>query len=157
MITKIISGGQSGADIGGLMWAKANGKLTGGYMPREFNTEYGPRPEYIKIYNVVETQDRGYKLRTRMNVMASDGTLIFGNDNSPGCSLTKKYCLDYKRPYLVIEWRHDYPSIYAVDKYLQEWITKNNILVLNIAGNRESTNPGIQEALIKYLDLVLGE
>jgi hypothetical protein len=155
MIRKIISGGQSGADIGGLIWAKANGRETGGFIPKTFRTENGNKPEYAEMYNLVETQDTGYNLRTRMNVMTSDGTLIFGNEHSPGCSLTKKYCIDYKKPFVIVEWRSNYPKIGTTPKYTNEWIIKNNILVLNIAGNRESSNPGIQDALIAFLNLIM--
>ncbi len=45
MIECCISGGQSGADFGGLLAAKRCGIPTGGKIPKGFLTENGPKPE----------------------------------------------------------------------------------------------------------------
>lgn len=151
MIDKIISGGQTGADVAGLIWAKSKGLATGGWMPNGFRTDEGPRPEYAALYNVVETAAQGYKLRTRMNASNSDGTLIFGRPWSPGCALTQRYCVEYRKPYLIIEWCKNI-HLNPETGILVPWLTENKISVLNIAGNREKSNPGIQNALIEYLN-----
>lgn len=45
MVTKITSGGQTGADQGGLRAGKALGLHTGSWMPRGFITLDGPCPD----------------------------------------------------------------------------------------------------------------
>ena len=52
-IKKIISGFQTGADIGGILAAKRLGLETGGTMPKGFRTEDGPRPEFAELYGAV--------------------------------------------------------------------------------------------------------
>jgi hypothetical protein len=154
LISKIISGAQTGADIAGLKWAKANGLVTGGHIPKGFRTNEGPRPEYALMYDIKETQDTGYPLRTRMNVMCGDGTLLFGNTNSPGCKLTIKYCMDYRKPFYIAEWPYKNKPNESVRKHFREWLDEYNIQCLNIAGNREKFNPGIEQALYEFLDFV---
>ena len=41
---KVCSGGQTGADLGGLIAAKQAGLETFGWMPPGFLTEFGPKP-----------------------------------------------------------------------------------------------------------------
>ena len=43
-IKKVISGGQTGADQGGLMAAWERGIATGGAVPFEYRTNLGPNP-----------------------------------------------------------------------------------------------------------------
>ena len=49
MIDRVISGGQTGADQAGWRAAKASGIPTGGWMPKGFLTEDGPRPEFAGL------------------------------------------------------------------------------------------------------------
>jgi len=42
------------------------------------------------------------------------------------------------------------------DLFLRVWIEANRIEILNVAGNRESKNPGIQEKVKEFLVLALG-
>jgi hypothetical protein len=89
---KVISGGQTGADIAGLVAAKRCGLDTGGFCANGFMTENGVKPEYAKMYNLVDNH-YDYHRRTVENVKASDFTLIFAdNVNSPGTKLTISAC-----------------------------------------------------------------
>jgi hypothetical protein len=54
MCPKLISGFQTGADIGGAETARRFGIPTEGVMPKGFKTLDGPRPEYAKLYGVTE-------------------------------------------------------------------------------------------------------
>ncbi len=143
MINKIISGGQTGADQGGLFAAKALGIETGGTAPPKFMTERGSEPTKLKSLGLVEGKPDSsiYKLRTRQNILDSDGTVVFGKGYSPGTTLTIKICKELKRP-----WIHN-PGCLAFLK----WIVDNNIQVLNVAGNRESKYPGIQDKVHTFL------
>ena len=101
---KLISGGQNGADIGGLIAAKKFGIPTGGWIPNTFRTEAGPRPDLGKLYNLNEHSSYSYIPRTKSNVIWSDGTLIFGRDSSPGSKLTIKFCKEQAKSYYLFPW-----------------------------------------------------
>ena len=136
-VTKIISGGQTGADQGGLRAGQELGIVTGGTAPPGWRTDDGPAQELLMHYGLVEGESdpRTYPKRTRKNVLDSDGTVLFGRMNSPGCSLTIRCCDEPKKPYIV---NPDYVE-------LRRWIVDKHIHTLNVAGNRERTNPGVFE------------
>lgn len=155
-LIRIISGAQTGADQGALRAAKALGLLTGGYMPRGWCTDDGPSPNFESLYGMRQTTSSYYPQRTRMNVIESDGTLIWGRLNSPGCLLTLKYCEQYGKPHFSCVWTG--PLSFAQgtpDKMFLGWLRMNSIRTLNVAGNREKTNPGINEAVYQFLTSVL--
>jgi len=83
MLSKIISGGQTGADQGGLEAAKILGVETGGRVPLGFKTEIGPMPDLGPQFGLVELVSGEYAPRTRYNVVDSDGTIIFGSETKP--------------------------------------------------------------------------
>jgi len=138
---KVISGGQTGADIAGLIAAKKCGLDTGGVCARNFQTEIGNKPEYAKMYNLVD-KNYDYHKRTVENVKNSDFTLIFAdNVNSPGTKLTISACNSHSKPYLINPKPLDIVSI----------LQFGSIQVINIAGNRESVAPGITSRTEKIL------
>lgn len=142
-LTKIISGGQTGADQGGWDAAKALRIFTGGEMPRHFRTERGYSPHFKEFFGVTESYSAEYPPRTVKNVKQSDGTLIIGNVTSRGSQLTIKLCTNLRKPYFPIPFPLvEYPLKAYVNEF-QDWLQRENIRVLNVAGNRESKNPGI--------------
>lgn len=148
MLTKIISGGQTGVDIAGLEAAYKTGFITGGTMPKGFKTLAGPQPEYRDIYGIVEDNSEGYVSRTHKNVEDSDGTIRYAyNFDSPGEKCTLKAILKYNRPHLDIDaknpMRHD---------ELLTWLDFYAIGTLNIAGNSETTAPGIYSEALLYFE-----
>jgi len=136
MLKKIISGGQTGADQGGLEIGKELVIQTGGTAPWNWMTAEGPREELLKSYGLVAGpyDERIYPKRTKENVRNSHGTVIFGNVSSPGCRLTIKYCQSLDRWYILN------PS----PGELVDWLIQSKVETLNVAGNREHTNPGIK-------------
>src|SRR4051812_29776766 len=66
MITKIISGGQIGADQP--CRVKRLGIPTGGFVPNGFLTEAGPRPDLAAEYGLEDTGTATYTDRTERNV-----------------------------------------------------------------------------------------
>jgi hypothetical protein len=134
MITKVISGCQTGADHTGLTVAKEFGIDTGGWCPPRCATENGDRPEFIAYFGLKETIQHGYKPRTILNVRDSDGTVWFGHTTSPGYLCTKSGVdIRPKRPFITN----------PTPQELVDWILKFNIKVLNTAGNRASVNPAV--------------
>lgn len=141
-ITKIISGGQTGVDTIGLQVAKELGFETGGTAPKGFLREEGIDNEDIRSYNLVEITDEEqeayskstkkydpYTGRTDLNVRNSDGTVYFyTSDDKRGFEATERSAIQHKKPFL--------PNPTAEE--LREWIIKNNIKTLNVAGNRGS-------------------
>lgn len=127
MVKKVISGGQTGADRFGLEIAKELGIETGGTAPKSYKTENGC-DNTLKNFGLVEDTSYDYNPRTEKNIINSDGTVIFGNIKSAGTKLTINLLEKHGKKYI------DNPTI----EKLKEFITENNIEVLNVAGNRAS-------------------
>ena len=137
--SKVISGGQTGADIIFSQAAKEAGLETGGLMPKGFVTEDGRKPEYAQEFNMEEDPDTGtgrdfFLSRTKKNVANSDGTIIVVNDPenlTPGSRQTVNFARQLNKPFLVVG-----PD--ATVESIQQFITENNIKTLNGAGSRGS-------------------
>ena len=135
MLRKIISGGQTGADQGGLLAGKSLGIETGGTAPPGWVTDMGPQKEYLMSFGLLEGEPdlKIFVKRTIKNVQDADGTLWMGKENSPGGKLTLGTCRKLEKPFIIN------PTSFQ----LKEWIETNNIQILNVAGNRERRNLGI--------------
>jgi len=144
VLRKIISGGQTGADQGGLLAGRVLGLETGGTAPPGFMTQDGPNPGLLRdCFGLSEgaPDPRAYPRRTKANILDADGTVVFGNLSSPGSSLTTNLTRHLGKPLLT----NPNPA------QLRSWIRDNNIQVLNVAGNRESRRPGIQGQVVDIL------
>lgn len=155
-LSKIISGGQTGADIAGLQAAKLLGLATGGWMPKSCRTESGMRLDYLARYDMREHSSPRYAPRTRLNVKDAEATLLFGNKESAGTKLTIGYCLELGRPWALVKVlpgsrEMDISVAWANIDVVTAWLVQHKVTVLNVAGNRESTNPGIEEFTRNYL------
>lgn len=142
MIRKIISGGQTGADRGALEAAVMYGFPYGGFIPPGRKAEDGRVPNG---YLMTECSAGGYPGRTKANVAASCGTVLFEwAENSPGSRLTKRFCAEVGKPVLVFgsEQRHN-PSE-EMARLISVWAQVRGIAVLNFAGTRESKANGLQ-------------
>ncbi len=136
MIELVISGGQTGADMGGLLGAKDARFVTGGYAPICFKTEEGCKPSLGKDFGLVDSK-RDYSGRTELNVLLADVTLWFGDENSHGGKVTFNYCTKHLRPFV--------NASYMEPNEIAEYLSQNDYSIINIAGNRESRCNGIQE------------
>lgn len=150
VISKIISGGQTGGDKGGLRAGKRLDLETGGFCPARWKTDKGEDLE-LKEFGLVCLPSSGYIERTEKNVCRSDATVGFGNQYSPGMRLTQRYCKEWMKPYLAIP----YPSrsrLEDIERFI-EWLKMygDQIKVLNIAGNRERMNYGIERYVEEFL------
>lgn len=132
-LRQIISGGQTGADLGALVGARRIGLATGGTAPKGYRTDAGPQPAELRAFGLIEHRLVAYPPRTEANVVNSDATVLFGHLDSPGCRLTKALCEKHRKPTL------DNPSAFE----LRRWVLVNQFVVLNVAGNRERNNPGL--------------
>jgi hypothetical protein len=150
MVTLVISGGQSGADQAGWRAAQACDLDTGGWMPFGFLTEEGPQRWFANVYGAKEMPTKSYSARTVQNVQDSDGTIWFGTTDTPGAKTTLDACKRFKRPVMLIT-----PSDVVLASDVIAWLRRNpQIKRLNVAGNRESKNPGIGERVERFLTVV---
>jgi len=148
MIKKVISGGQTGVDRAALDVGMELGIHIGGACPKGRLAEDGPISEK---YPLEELSSKDYVVRTRKNVANADGTLIlYIKTLSGGTALTKKFAEELQKPHLVI----DLSASPQAQKVL-EWIEKEGIEVLNVAGPRASTHPGIHQKASQFLKEVL--
>jgi hypothetical protein len=150
-VRKVVSGGQTGADMGGLLAARELGIETGGAAPQSWWTEEGPRESLLRGFGLVECDEAGYPARTRQNVLQSDGTLLVGSYESGGSAFTNAVAKEANKPVFYID-----SSASASIEALQvaaflEWLETHRIGILNVAGNRESNNPGIEEFTRRFL------
>jgi Circularly permutated YpsA SLOG family len=150
VLDRVVSGGQTGADQAGWRAARASGIATGGWMPENFLTEAGPRPDFAEMFGAVEMPGGGYPERTRANARDSDATIWFGDPDSPGGRTTRRACTGFGKPvYLVNE-------ILTQSSEVAAWIEAEEVRVLNVAGNRESSEPGIGKRVERFLVEVIG-
>jgi hypothetical protein len=98
----------------------------------------------------VETASSKYPVRTEQNVVDSDGTLIlFVARLQGGTLLTLRLTKKHSKPILLC----DFEEQTSIDE-MRQWIAEHDIRVLNVAGPRESTSPGIYtkaKSLIKRI------
>lgn len=145
-ILKIISGGQTGADIGGLNAALALKIRTGGCAPKGFLTENGSNYELGIKYGMHQSTSDKYPVRTKENVSKSDATIIFSvGATERGSLLTKKECEKSSKPFLWVS-PNDETAVEKVKEFIVSIAKlKQRAIILNIAGNRESKYPGISK------------
>ena len=151
MITKIISGCQTGADIAGIDAAIANNFPCGGWVPKGRRTSDGPLPDK---YIVQEMPTAGYPKRTEQNVIDSDGTVIFTHGKlSGGSDLTRKYAIKHRRPWLHLDMNQLF--LEAAVRALSTWINENGIEVLNVAGKSAAKDERIYDVTYAVVDQLL--
>ena len=144
-VCRIISGGQTGVDRAALDVAIAHGVSHGGWCPRGRKAEDGRIPER---YALRELASAGYAARTARNVVDSDGTLVLTvGVPTGGTALTIGLADQYGRPCLVVDL--DAPCSPGA---VADWLETHHVRILNVAGPRESTSPGIHDRAAAYLD-----
>lgn len=158
LVDEIRSGGQTGADMAGLIAAQSLGIKTGGVAPLGFRTENGSNPELGSIYGLIEHESDKYPPRTMQNVDDSDGTIAFLLRNSVGTKYTIGYCHTHEWTFRSTSKDDGYRPVLVIKKItdkttenIQQFLLVNNIKILNIAGNRESGYRGIQYIVVKVL------
>jgi hypothetical protein len=166
MITKVISGGQTGADVGGLIAAVFHDIQPGGYMPKDWITQAGRRPEYAAMFNMDE-HPGSYKERTWANVEASDATIRIACDlTTAGERCTLNAIRNFNKPSFDVKLDKDRPTIeYSCVQSIVNWIqqlqllNKSTSFILNVAGNSHKTWAGMQSytvSLLSYVFMNLG-
>ncbi|PYS41215.1 MAG: hypothetical protein DMG14_08070 [Acidobacteria bacterium] len=157
-VIKIISGGQTGADIGALIAAQELGLETGGFAPKGWLTENGPQEAVLRSFGLIECDEHGYPPRTRRNVIHSGGTILVGKHQIGGSRLTYELATQLKKPLFLLACANPpgtKPDAARVEEF-RSWLRQYQINILNVAGNRESEIPGIAEFTRAFLLNALG-
>ena len=134
---KIVSGGQTGVDRAALDVALKHGIECGGWCPAGRLDEFGRIPDH---YPVRELEFGGFAERTWQNVKDSDGTIVFHLSKLwGGTEQTVRFSIDLQRPYELI----DASKLSADDatRLIADFVSNNDIEVLNVAGPRQSEWP----------------
>lgn len=148
-LSKIITGGQTGVDRAALDVALALDIPCGGWCPKGRISENGPIPDH---YPLVETDDAEYVERTRLNVTDADGILVlYAHSLDAGTRHTLNLAADIGRPSLTVDLTLD-PDPADVVAWLARF---EKGVVINIAGPRESSSPGIYQQAVEYLGRLL--
>jgi hypothetical protein len=112
------------------------GVAVGGWCPRGRRAEDGPIPNR---YPLRETPTPVYAQRTAWNVRDADATLVLTRGvPTGGTATTIDVARDLGKPLRIVD-------LAASDEVepVVAWLRSNDVGVLNVAGPRESTVPGI--------------
>lgn len=151
-LRRVISGGQTGADQGGLLAAWRAGLETGGTAPLHWYTERGKQP-LLECLGLKAEGD--YRHRTTKNVRESDATILLSRTlDSAGSRLTRNQAASQRRPFYehdISETDRGYVArqlghitdvgfrdlIIPISSALHRFIVDNHVATLNVAGNRD--------------------
>jgi hypothetical protein len=134
-LIKIVSGGQTGVDRGALDAALLAGFQCGGWAPGDRSAEDGIIPER---YPLMPLPQGGYRQRTRLNVVDSDGTaILFYEALKGGTRLVRNLCALEQKPYIALDARQ-FTEPAAAAAAIVTFLEEHEIQVLNVAGPRLS-------------------
>lgn len=148
--SKIVSGGQTGVDRGALDAAIALDIPHGGWCPRGRLAEDGKIPTR---YALLETNSPEYQQRTEQNVLDSDATLIICRGPlGGGTLLTWQLAEKHFKPCLVVDLARPLSP-----EQVGQWLAACRVWVLNVAGPRESQQPGISAETTGFITSLFGD
>lgn len=144
-LERIVTGGQTGADLGALFAASASEIETGGYAPHNYRTEDGPA-EWLVDFGLLEGGI--YRDQYGFNIAddISDGSIIFGKLTG-GCSIMREIIKMQHKKVLYIAGP---PFVFRPDE-CATWMRSNQARKVHIGGNKESKTPGMQEAVQQFM------
>lgn len=121
----------------------AFGFPVGGWCPKGRRTEAGP---LLDRYPLKETPTSDYAQRTSWNVRDSDGTLLLlRTQPKGGTAWTIREAQRMGKPWLIVDLTKD------AQEAVIPWLLAHRIHTLNIAGPRESEDPGIYEVAYSFV------
>lgn len=133
----VVSGGQSGVDRAALDAALSLEIPVGGWCPKGRWAEDGPLPGR---YPLRETESPDPDVRTAANVRDSDATLVvIAAISDAGTDRTVEAAQRAAKPFLIVDLANERNALAEA----LAWLDVVQPRVLNIAGPRESSAPGI--------------
>lgn len=156
-VSRLVSGGQTGADRAALDVAIRLGFPYGGWCPRGGRAEDHPDPPgLLRDYpELRETPSEDAAVRTEWNVRDSDATLLLTNRPgtlSGGTALTRELAQQLGRPLLVASTDETDAVLAWLSGLLEQ---SGQLPALNVAGPRESGEPGLYLAACSLLEDVV--
>jgi hypothetical protein len=177
-LTKVISGGQTGADRAALEAAHSQGIATGGIAPTGFKTATGKDLVLKTVYGLTDrplaavpgfesrlTLSQEYAVRSQRNVDTSDATVAFCLKPGTGTSKTINYCANRKwgavpknarksnyRPHLVIDNMQVEPMQIAAR--IVEFLKRHRVRTLNVCGHRDDATAGVEDFQKKVFEIL---
>jgi len=155
---RIRSGGQTGVDRAALEVARDTGVPCGGWCPAGRAAEDGPIP---RDYPLRETPSPDPAQRTAWNVRDADATLVLSREAPRGgTALAMAEAERLDRPLLAVRLREgdeaDAADARALER-VRAWLARHGVRELNVAGPRESEEPGIGARAARFLRRLLAE
>jgi Circularly permutated YpsA SLOG family len=159
MLTRIISGGQTGVDQAALRAAASLGVAIGGWCPPGRVAEDGLIPDRFPLIETPEDRspdalDIPRSQRTQWNVRDSDGTLLLCRGEleaqGPGTRWTAACAQQRGKPLFIAD-----PAALADVPRAHCWLDSRGIHTLNVAGPSESSSPGIGAAAERFVAVLL--
>ena len=148
---KIISGGQTGVDRAALDVALRHGIESGGWCLTGRLDEFGRIPD---CYPLKELESGGFTERTLQNVKDSDGTvIIYPGKLDGGTEQTVHFCVKQRQPHELIDACN--VSTEKAAELIADFVRKNKIDILNVAGLRASEWPEGYDYAYRTLDSFL--
>ena len=156
LVTKIISGGQTGVDQSALRVATELHLEMGGWCPPGRVCEVGTIPSHFPLQETHNDRSSDNPTtprseRTRWNVRDSDATLVIcpkGLKHS-NTEWAIECARNYGRPFLVID-----PNAKESSGKIREWLENLKIHTLNVVGPSESSSVGIGDKSYQILHKV---
>ena len=152
LISKIISGGQTGVDRGAIEAALELGFPYGGLIPKGRLAEDGIVP--LAFTAMTEDTRKDYLHRTELNVINSDATIILSRERelTGGTKRAVEFCEKHGKPF----WIDNPDAPIETDRGLELWYWLEAMFnmkpaVLNVAGPRESKCPGIEASATTFV------
>lgn len=151
-LEKVISGGQTGADMAALIAARSVGLATGGTAAEGYKTELGENSELRDVYGL--SAEGSYKFRTKKNVDDADATLVLlvhkgsgGSAKTVGWAQNHRWenCLQSRirgghRPVLVLHAEDmEEDRLNESANRIVDFVKTSRAKTLNVAGHRQST------------------
>lgn len=123
------------------------GIICGGWCPQGRKAEDGTIPDK---YPLQETDSTDHSRRTLLNVKESEGSLVLhAGIMDMGTQKTLEYLKKERKKFLLLNLLTRTNPL-----HIRDWITNNNIALLNVAGPRESNSPGIYSKSRSFLQSV---
>ncbi len=147
MLSRVISGGQTGVDQAALRAALACGVARGGWCPPGRESEAGPIAADMPLTETPQDRspdapDVARSLRTEWNVRDSDATLVLRPASvaraDPGTEWALRCAARLGRAVLVCD-----PQDPEAAVRIAGWIRAHRVRRLNVGGPAESASPGI--------------
>lgn len=155
-LDKVVSGGQTGVDQGALRAAAEFGIGIGGWCPPGRVCEGGLIPDIFPLEETPQERSEAApavprSLRTEWNVRDSDATLVLWpsalQTRDAGTRWAIACAARFRKPLLTCD-----PGDVTEVERAREWIRRNAIRTLNVAGPSERTSPGIGSSTERFIN-----